>query len=323
MSATAAKGPPSSLFQQNVIALVWDFDKTLIPGHMQQPIFAEYGIDGEGFWREVNREFGLFKKREEAAEDPRHIRVSREIFYLNSMLRHVEKGVFQGLNNDKLRELGQKIEFCPGLPEFFSLLRSELDKNPTYRRYGIEIEHYVVSAGIRKIVQGSSIDPHLTGVWGSEFIEEDRGQGPVVSRLSYVVDNTSKTRALFEINKGTNINPRIDVNSFIEASDRRVPFSNMIYIGDGPSDVPAFSIVNKNGGHTFAVYQKDPPEHYGEVRSLQKQKRIQAFFEADYRQGSPAHLELSQTIREIAGEIVNMRMQHIDARVAQPPGHHS
>ena len=323
MSATAAKGSLSSLFQQNVIALVWDFDKTLIPGHMQEPIFAEYGVDGEGFWREVNREFNLFKKRGEEAEDPGHIRVSREIFYLNSMLRHVEDGLFLGLNNDRLRALGQKIEFCPGLPEFFGLLKAQVAKNSLYKRYGIELEHYVVSAGIRKIVQGSRIDPHLTGVWGSEFIEEDCGQGSVISRLSYVVDNTSKTRALFEINKGTNIDPRIDVNSFIEASDRRVPFSNMIYIGDGPSDVPAFSIVNKNGGYTFAVYQKHPPEHYGEVRALQKQKRIQAFFEADYRQGSPAHLELSQTISEIADAIVKTKRQHIDDRVAPPPGHHT
>ena len=322
MSATAAKDS-SSLFQQNVIALVWDFDKTLIPGHMQEPIFAEYDVDGEGFWRKVNRELDLFKKGKKEADDRNQIRVSREIFYLNAMLKDVEDGLFPGLNNNKLSELGQRIEFCPGLPEFFGLLKSQVAKNPRYKRYGIELEHYVVSAGIRKIVQGSSIDPHLTGVWGSEFIEEDRGQGPVISRLSYVVDNTSKTRALFEINKGSNTNPEIDVNSFIEASDRRVPFSNMIYIGDGPSDVPAFSIVNKNGGHTLAVYQKHPPEHYKEVRALQKQQRIQAFFEADYRQNSPAHRELSQTISEIAEAIVKRRAQHIEARVAPPPGHHS
>ena len=320
MSATAAKAS-SSLFQQNVIALVWDFDKTLIPGHMQEPIFAEYGVDGEKFWREVNREFD--KKRKKKADGPSHVFVSREIFYLNSMLKHVEDGRFQGLNNTKLRKLGRKIKFCLGLPKFFDLLQSQVAENHAYKKYGIELEHYVVSAGIRKIVQGSRINPHLKGVWGSEFIEEDRGQGPVISRLSYVVDNTSKTRALFEINKGTNIDPRIDVNSFIKASDRRVPFSNMIYIGDGPSDVPAFSIVNKNGGHTFAVYQKSPPEHHGEVRKLQKQERIQNFFEANYRKGSPAHLELSQTISEIADAIITRRKQHIEDRVAQPPGHHT
>ena len=323
MSVTSAQSTYSSLFQQNVIALVWDFDKTLIPGHMQEPLFAEYGLVGKDFWDDLNREFNLFKKKEEETGDPSQIRVSREIFYLNSILSHVEKGVFQGLNNDKLRELGRKIEFCQGLPEFFGLLKSQVTGNSLYRRYGIALEHYVVSAGIRKIVQGSGIASHLTGVWGSEFIEENRGQGAVISHLSYVVDNTSKTRALFEINKGTNIDPRIDVNSCIEASDRRVPFSNMIYIGDGPSDVPAFSIVNKNGGHTFAVYQQQPPEHYREVRSLQKQKRIRSFFEADYREGSPAHRELSQTISEIADAIVSMRKQYVDARVAQPPGHHS
>ena len=117
------------------------------------------------------------------------------------------------------------------------------------------------------MIRGSAIAPCVNGIWGCEFIENPIPPGflqqeelpidPVleISQIGMMIDNTTKTRALFEINKGTNKNPAIDVNADIRPEDRRVPFQNMIYIADGPSDVPSFSVVKKNGGKTYAVYR--------------------------------------------------------------------
>ena len=125
------------------------------------------------------------------------------------------------------------------------------------------VEHYIVSTGLRQMVMGSKIANLVDGVWGCEFVDDVAepgylGKAPklfgstdaTIRGIGYAIDNTTKTRALFEINKGTNKHADIDVNASLSPEDRRVPFQNMIYIADGPSDVPAFSIVNQYGGRT-------------------------------------------------------------------------
>jgi hypothetical protein len=119
------------------------------------------------------------------------------------------------------------------------------------------------------MIRGSAIAPHVDGIWACEFIEnplqpgflQSRRKLPIeaaeIAQIGMVIDNTTKTRAIFEINKGTNKNAAIDVNAKIRPEDRRIPFQNMIYIADGPSDVPSFSVVKKGGGKTYAVYNPD------------------------------------------------------------------
>ena len=112
----------TTLFTQNIIACIWDFDKTLIPDYMQEPLFRRYGVDEATFWAETNHLVETYARR--------GYRISGEIGYLNHILTHVLAGRMAGLNNRVLRELGAEIKFYPGLPEFFSKLKAAVARSP-------------------------------------------------------------------------------------------------------------------------------------------------------------------------------------------------
>jgi hypothetical protein len=300
---------PVPLHTQTVIAFIWDFDRTLIPDNMQQPIFEEYGVDEALFWREVDG-LGEYHRAH-------HEILGRSLAYLIHILTYVEAGIFKGLSNAKLRELGKRLIPCPDVPE--------------YAKEDISVEHFVVSTGIRPMIEGSVIAPHVDGIWANSFIEStappgflDRlpvdDEGGEIKYLSDYIGHTSKTRALFEINKGVNVNPSVDVNARMSESQRRVPLRNMIYIADGPSDVPMFSILNKAGGRTLGVYNLEPRNNHKQVKQLQEQGRIQGMAEADYRPGKAAHLWLMDSLDQIALEIVENRRMAL-AAIKNPPGH--
>jgi hypothetical protein len=294
-------------FSQNIIALVWDFDKTLIPYYMQKPIFQEYGVDEKQFWEEVNQLPKLYEKQ--------GIKVSPDTAYLNHILTYVRNGIFKKLSNKKLRAFGAQLELFPGLPDFFQVCQDLVLANELFARFDIKVEHYVVSTGLTEIIRGSQINRFVNGIWGCEFIESayEPQSGSLrmievsdsINDIAYQIDNTTKTRALFEINKGVNLHPDdISVNQAMPEQDRRVPFKNMIYIADGPSDVPAFSVVKKNNGKTFAVYNKNVPLSFKQAQQLHKDGRVDACFEADYTTGSTAYLWLTNEILQIADQIV-------------------
>ncbi len=313
-------------FSQTVIAVVWDFDKTLIPGNMQGPLFRRYGVDERAFWEEVDALRDFY--RAHGAE-----RVNEDTLYLNHILEYVRAGRFKGLSNAVLRELGAELTFHPGIPDFLESLRETVRSEPAYDKLDISVEHYVVSTGLRPMVEGSSIRPYLDDVWACEFIEAHHPPGYAspeqrelfpraeITGLAYAIDNTSKTRALFEINKGTNKAPEIHVNSALPPEMRRVPFANMIYIADGPSDVPAWSVVRGNGGLTFGVYQRGSRAQFEQISALQRDGRIHAFGEADYRPDSTAWLWLSTEVRRIADRIVEERAAAL-RRAVRPPARH-
>jgi hypothetical protein len=227
------------IFPQNVIAVIWDFDKTLIPGNMQRPLFRHFDIDETGFWEEVD---GL----ETWYCNHGNPLISRDTLYLNHLLTYVQEGLMPGLSNALLRELGAEIEFYQGMPEFMGLMRKHIESDARFVEHQVHVEHYVVSTGLRQMILGSAVAPFVTDVWASEFTEQvappgyadgqDRLFSPEgeIRQLIYTIDNTTKTRAIFEINKGSNKNPGIDVNAKVAPEDRRVPFQNMIYIADGP-----------------------------------------------------------------------------------------
>ena len=114
------------LFNQTVIAMVWDFDKTLLPGYMQEPLFVEYGIDERSFWGEVN---ALPERYKRGGVEM----ISTEILYLNHILDYVHDGRFGGLNNARLKSLGSKLSFYPGIPELFDLVREDIAGDPVLR----------------------------------------------------------------------------------------------------------------------------------------------------------------------------------------------
>ncbi len=314
------------LFPQNVIAMIWDFDKTLIPGNMQGPLFRHFGIDETAFWDEVDGLEEWYRSRGAGM-------IAKERLYLDHILTYVREGRMQGLSNDLLHRLGAEMTFYEGIPEFFELVKKSIESEPSFSDHQIRVEHYVVSTGLRQMILGSAVAPLVDDVWACEFTElvappgyrEHQGQlfSPEgeIRQLIYTIDNTSKTRALFEINKGTNKNPSIDVNAKLAREDRRVPFQNMIYIADGPSDVPVFSVVEANGGRTYAVYRPGSQREFEQAARLLEQDRVDAFGEADYSESSHTAMWLSHAVEGIARRIVGDREETLSERVGLPPSH--
>lgn len=318
--------PSTHAFDQNIIALVWDFDKTLITDYMQAPLFRRYKADSTQFWKEVDGLEGHYRSQ--------GIRVNRDTIYLNHLLTWAQHGPFQGLNNQILTEIGKELQFYPGLPDFFRTAKETIEKNSLYANFGIRLEHYIVSTGFAATIRGSAIATFAEpdGIWGAEFIEHPAEPGylakekslsgkGVISQIASALDNTSKTRFLFEINKGSNKHREIDVNSKMDDEDRRVPFSHMIYIADGPSDVPAFSIVNQGGGHTYAIYPRGDRKAMRQVDQLRSDGRIQMFGEADYSEGSQTFLWLMEHAQMIADRIVQVKQERIRKSASSPPKH--
>lgn len=313
--------------EQNIIAIIWDFDKTLVDGYMQTPIFKKYDVSEEKFWNEVNL---LEKKYKE-----QNVRVNKDTIYLNHFLTCVEQGIFKGLNNSILFELGANLNFYNGIPEIFRKIKEMISVNTNYQKFNIKVEHYIVSTGLAEMIKGSIVAKYVDGIWGCEFIEK-----PVKSSLhikefvknndikereikqvGYAIDNTSKTRAIFEINKGSNKHEDIDVNAKINLDNRRVPFENIIYIADGPSDVPAFSLLKKNGGRTFAIYPKGNDKAFRQVDQLRQDGRIDMFGEADYSDGTTTFMWLMKHTNEIAEKIYFKKVNQIRMSVSKPPEH--
>jgi hypothetical protein len=322
------------LFEERPIAVIWDFDKTLIPDSMQRPIFRRFDVDEKKFWDEAD---GLPQFYEKQGVDL----VSGDTLYLNHILSYVRAGRFEGLNNVLLHQLGAELEFYPGLPGFFATARAMVADEP-YPDLRITVEHYIVSTGLRQMILGSKIAPYVDGVWGCEFVEQMAPPGYLepssktenseaateseIQEIAYTIDNTTKTRAVFEISKGVNKEPkRINVNSAIPYEDRRVPFENMIYIADGPSDVPVFSIVRRFGGKTYAVYNPDSQDEFDQVHVLLEQDRVDAVGEANYEPEKQASRWILRAIKNTATRMLETRKAqreaHLASRVGVPPKH--
>lgn len=298
----------------NIIAVIWDCDKTLVDGYMQDPIFKDYNIDASEFWKTVNS-----KPKELAEQD---IRVNKDTYYLNYFIECAHNGIFTGLSNAKLNEYGKKQKFYKGIPEIFEKTKNMFKDDKSYAEYGIQVEHYIVSTGFAEVIRGSDLMPFVDGVWGCELLEApDKDGNPVISEIVYTIDNTTKTRALFEINKGIGKIEGINVNSKIAKENRRVHFENMIYIADGPSDIPAFSVVNKNGGATFAIYPKGDSKAMRQVEQMREDGRVDMYAEADYSEGTTAYMWITNKIQSIADRIRKSEKARITNSVSDVPRH--
>lgn len=314
-----------SINRRRIIACVWDFDKTLIPGYMQEPLFRRFQIDGKQFWREVNALPKIYNER--------GVHVSPDTVYLNHLLSYIKNGPLKGLRNSTLRELGAELEFYPGMPDCLQELRSVTLSEPAYRKHDIQLEHYVISTGLAEMIRGSKIASEVDGVFGCEFIEaplppnylqQDELEIPMdfeISQIGVMVDNTIKTRYIFEINKGSNKNPDIDVNAKMLPEDRRVPMENMIYIADGPSDVPVFSVVRRHGGKTYAVYDPTRESEFLQNDQLLQDGRVDSYGPADYTATTQTTRWLKMQVRRICDRLVEEGEAALASRVKKPPRH--
>lgn len=298
----------------NIIAVIWDCDKTLVDGYMQDPIFEEYGIDATEFWHRVNTEADRIAGS--------GIRVNRDTYYLNYFIRAAHGGELDGLNNARLREFGQRLRFYPGILEILEQTRTMFQDDKLYAEYNIRVEHYIVSTGFAEVIRGSRLCDLVDGIWGCELLEAPDADGrQIINETVYTVDNTSKTRAIFEINKGIGKDANIDVNSRIAEENRRVQMRNMIYIADGPSDIPAFSVVKKGGGTTFAIYPRGDLAAMQQVEQMRQDGRVDMYAEADYSANTTAYMWITSKIQMMADRIRDEERRKIERAASAVPRH--
>jgi len=286
---------------QNILAIVYDFDHTLSPHYMQDhTILRHAGIDPAEFWLSCT---ALIKERG----------YDQELAYMKRMLDY---DAIRALSNADLQAMGLGLTFFPGVPDFFEELNAIVHQ-PRYTEWDIHLEHYVVSSGLKAILDGSHIAKHVKAIFGCEF-DEDQGHIHFPKRT---ISHTQKTQFLFRVNKGL-LNMEQDVNDHMPEEARRVPFRHMIYVGDGPTDVPCFTVIKKNGGLAVAVYNPDDPTR----RSFKKcydltrhADRVHFMAPANYQTGGPLRLILEQHLTEMADSMVERRRQAIEGtRVPAP-----
>jgi len=295
--------------KQNVIAIVYDFDGTLMPGSIQEEtVFKAYGIDKDEFWKRAN---DLVVERG----------YERTLSYLK-LLIHDAPFQKQPLTRKRMGELAAAIKYFPGVEDYFDRIRKFLKSIPEAAREGIELEHYIVSSGNKEILEGMSIAKNFKRIYGCEFDYE--GDRPVFPKL--VINDTNKTQFLFRINKGM-LDLSEDINSHMPEGEKRIPFRNMIYIGDGTTDIPSMTVTQKSGGHAIAVY---PPatEVPHEVSQMVEEKRADHFAPADYRDSGLLMKQIGITIRKIVQTIsyrasTQMSFEYVRAhkkKVVEPKG---
>lgn len=248
--------------EKPVVAICYDFDKTLTPDDMQaQGFIQSVGYDIDSFWKKSN---GL---AEENGMD-------QNLAYMYTMLQESQGKVL--FTKQGLKEYGSKIQLFPGVEEWFERIRTYAENK------GVILEHYIISSGLKEMIEGTKVASSFEKIYASSFLYNDRD---VAVWPAQVVNYTNKTQFLFRIEKGTlDINDS-GVNEFFAPEELRVPFRNMIYIGDSDTDIPCMKLVNVNGGHSIGVYNPDTKKKE-KVYKMMHDNRIKYFAPADYQEGS-------------------------------------
>lgn len=271
---------------QNIIALVYDFDGTLSPDNMQEKtIFRTYGIDKRKFWAKSQL---LVTRRG----------YEKTLAYMKLL---IDDPVFKRrpLTKQKLKELARHIEYYPGVNEgYFDQLDGFIRSLPEVREHGITLEHYIVSSGLQEILDGVSIRKYFKKTYACAY--DFRDGRPVFPKL--VINDTNKTQFLFRINKGK-LKLSESINGHMPDEQRRIPFRNMVYIGDGITDVPSMTVMQKSGGNAIAVF--DPAGRVpAAVKTMVAEHRAEHFAPADFRSQSLLVKILHQTLKKIIAAIV-------------------
>jgi hypothetical protein len=287
---------------QTTIAIVYDYDQTLSPTYMQdEAIFPVFGINPKSFWAKCGQ----------LVEDQGY---DNELAYMKALLDTLE---MDRPTNADLRALGERLNFYPGLPEMFEEFRDSL-LTPEQLAHGIKVEHYIISSGLKVLLEGSRLAPYVRAIFGCEYAEDAAGR---ISFPRRVISHTQKTQYLFRINKGM-LEMTEDVNDHLAAELRPIPFPNMIYVGDGPTDVPCFTVMRKNGGQAIAVYNPEDPTRASFKKCYQLSvhaDRVKNIAPSDYRKGSHLRLLLEEMVAEIADAIVQRRREDVAAGTVKAP----
>jgi hypothetical protein len=276
------------------LALVFDFDLTLSPEIMFNPVLAHWGLEPQAFWDACTAL--------QAGTDGYDLEHS----YLAELTRMGRELPQRRLNAARLRDWGREVRLYPGLtdgpggPGLFKALRDRVPPGA--------LELYIISGGLQPLIEGclehQGIRQYFKAVFACRMAEEDPGDG-LGARLSFpkeTVNFTAKTQKLFAISKGSWMPNAPDVNAKIKPQDLRVPLSSMLYLGDGHSDVAAFALLKQFGGSSFAVHAPGDPRAEAKARSYAvDQARATDWYEADYRPGSPLRQAILNWALDLSG----------------------
>lgn len=289
MPASQCK-PPRRRFLQDTVALVYDFDGTLTPQPMQNyTVLPALGVSAERFWEEVNAEV-------------RRTGADQMLTYMRLLVEKVEQNRAH-VTRDDLRRLAAAIRYFPGVEGWFERVDRYVQAASGGR---VKVAHYLISAGLREILEGVSIKRHFTRIYASQyyFDHHERATFPTV-----VINDTAKTQYLFRINKGRE-EPLDSINEYMPEAARPVPFAHMLYIGDGMTDVPCMTVTKKNGGFAIAVYRPRNARSREVCRTLARGERIDYFAPADYRPGRKLERRVQVILDLIIARIRFARERH-------------
>ncbi|MEO7322094.1 MAG: HAD family hydrolase [Burkholderiales bacterium] len=274
---------PRTKFFQNTIAIVYDFDGTLSPQPMQEyTVLPKIGIDGETFWDRVNKE------AHETGSDSM-------LVYMRLMLREANMREIS-IKREDFATLARSIEYFPGVETWFSRVNAYVKRRGAGR---IKVQHYIISAGQKEILDGVSIRKHFKQIYASEYHFDHNG---VADFPKVLINDTTKTQFLFRVNKGREVLNE-SINEHMPENQRPIPFSNIIYIGDGMSDVPSMALTKKNGGHTIAVHDPEKKSGLEQCISLMRANRVDLIAPADYRKGSKLSVQVELLLDAVIANI--------------------
>lgn len=289
---------------QETIAIICDCDDTLCPDTTNK-LVVDLGIDSFDFWK--NQVHPMVRN----GWDP-------PLAYLNKLLEVANKTTTLGLTQSILDESAARIDFFPGALDFVQRIQAILRENAAYREAKISVEWYIVSSGIEELLRATLLQEHATEIFACTFDYGAHGQAVAVKRA---VTFTEKTKFIYAINKGVSgeelrRNP-YRVNSAMEPDDRRIPFENMIYVGDGPSDIPCFSMIRHLKGRAIGVMPPNDLELLKPYELAEGNRLTVGPYTADYRDGSDLFKMMTRLITGIADSILEKR----EHRIKPSPGH--
>jgi phosphoserine phosphatase len=276
-----------------VIAVIFDFDDTLVPDSTSR-LLEKHGVDAEAFWAtdaKVLYDLGY----------------DMPMAYLNLLLRLVGPGKPLGeLTNAKLREFGASLDdkWYPGLPQLFDDLRAIVEKHDD-----MAIEFYIISGGLEEVIGASAIvKKHFRGWYGCQ-LDEDPDTG-VVRYIKRAVSFTEKTRFIFEINKGIRVEdsrtkPHL-VNEDV-GPNRRVPLDRMIYVGDGLTDIPCFSLIGKSGGLPFGVLKQGMDSARQSFQKFLETRRVTGLYSPKYGADGDMGIMIRSAVANMVSKIAMNR----------------
>lgn len=270
------------------MAICYDFDGTLAPGNMQEYGFIEkMGMTPATFWSKSNA-----LAQEQKADS-----------ILAYMRRMKEESKTKDLPFKKadFKAYASEIKLFQGVADWFDRI------NAYALTKGVLLEHYIISSGLKEMVEGTSIAGYFKEIFASTFMYDANG---VAVWPGLVVNYTNKTQFLYRINKGClDVSDNESVNRHMNDADKPMPFCNMVYIGDGDTDIPSMKTVKREGGHTIAVYQENVAGHREKVKGLLGIERADVIAPADYREGQPIDIFVKAIIDKIEADTYLKKMK--------------